>query len=181
MKNFISFIHTILFALAAFAITTDADAETQTLHYPSLDATMFSIEAPADWRLSEIQEVGEFGTLESANGSVLQFRAIECESEDEARKEIDEIFDSTAKFLETNYTDIQLDEPKEIAIEGQPGAQLTGTGKDKNGNPVTFLSAMVALGPTTISEVWAAAYPEEIPEAQAVLQSFKPTGSAASE
>lgn len=169
-----------LLTLALFtAAALTARAENKTLHYPTQDATMFSIDAPADWEVTEIQEVGDFGSLESANGSVLQFRAIECASEDEARKEIDAIFDSTAEFLEENYTDIQLDEPKEITIEGQPGAQLTGTGKDKDGNPVQFLSAMIALGPTTVSEVWAAAYPDDVPAAQAVLQSFKPTGGSA--
>lgn len=176
MKTIRRFLITVAL-LAAAGLTARAD--TKTLHYPTQDATMFSIDAPAEWEVTEIQEVGDFGTLESSAGSVLQFRAIECASEDEAKKEIDTIFDSTAEFLEENYTDIQLDEPKEITIEGQPGAQLTGTGKDKDGNPVQFLSAMIALGPTTISEVWAAAYPDDVPAAQAVLQSFKPTGASA--
>jgi hypothetical protein len=139
---------------------------------------MFCIDAPADWQVSEIEEVGEFGSLESENGSVLQFRAVECASEEEAKAEIDAIFDSTAEFLEENYTDIQLDEPKEITIGGQPGAQLTGSGKDKDGDPVQFLSAMIALGPTTVAEVWAAAYAADVPAAQEVLQSFQPTGSS---
>lgn len=156
-------------------------AETQTLHYPTQDASMFSIEAPANWEVSEIEKVGDFGSLESAEGSVLQFRAIECASEDEAKNEIDTIFNSTAEFLEENYTEIQLDEPNEINIEGQPGAQLTGTGKDKDGNPVQFLSAMIALGPKSVAEVWAAAYPTDVPSAQAVLQSFKPAQSSGGE
>lgn len=168
-----------LAAMLAALCTAGAQAGTKTLHYPTQDQSMFSIEAPSGWEVSEIDEVGDFGSLESENGSVLQFRAVECESEAEAKQEIDAIFDSTAEFLEENYTDIQLDEPKEITINGHPGAQLTGTGKDKDGTPVQFLSAMIALGPTTVSEVWAAAYAEDVSSAQAVLESFKPTGAAA--
>jgi hypothetical protein len=48
---------------------------------------------------------------------------------------------------------------------------------------VQFLSAIVALGPKTVAEIWAAVFPEgegnnDLQAAQAVLQSFKPTGSA---
>ena len=41
---------------------------------------MFTIKAPGDWEVTGIDEVGEFGSLESENGSILQFRAIECEN-----------------------------------------------------------------------------------------------------
>lgn len=163
-----------------------AQAETKTLHYPTQDASMFSIDAPSDWTVSEIKDTGEFGSLESENGSVLQFRAQEFGTDEEAKKEIDSIFDSTADFLKDNYTDIKLDEPKEVTVDGQPGAQLTGTGKDKDGNAVQFLSAMIALGPKSIAEIWAAVFPEgegnnDLAAAQAVLQSFKPTGAVQSE
>jgi hypothetical protein len=164
-------------ALFTAICAAGARAETTTLYYPTQDKAMFSIDAPADWEVTAIQDVGDFGSLESENGSVLQFRAIECASEAEAEKEIDAILESTADFLEENYTDINLDEPKEITIGGLPGTQLTGTGKDKEGTPVQFLSAMIILGPTTISEVWAAAYSEDVSSAQAVLESFQPAGS----
>lgn len=163
-----------------------AQAETKTLHYPDQDKSMFSIDAPSEWKVSEIEAVGDFGSLESQNGSVLQFRAQEFDTEEEAKKEIDSIFDSTADFLKENYTDVKLDEPKEVTVEGQPGAQLTGTGKDKDGNAVQFLSAMIALGPKSIAEIWAAVFPEgegnnDLAAAQAVLGSFKPTGSTKTE
>jgi len=168
----------VIFTMASLAV---ARAETKTLHYPTQDTTMFSIDAPAEWEVTEIQEVGEYGSLESENGSVLQFRAVECASEQEAIKEIESIADSTPEFLQENYTDIQLGEPKDITIEGKPGSQLTGTGKDKEGNAVEFLTAIVLLGPTTVAEVWAAVFPEgnnDLAAAQAVLQSFKPTGGS---
>lgn len=173
-----------LLAAAAFAVIglAAAQAETKTLHYPTQDETMFSIDAPADWEVTEIEAVGDFGSLESENGSVLQFRAQEFASEEEAKQELDSIVESTFEFLQENYTDINLEDPKEITIEGQPGMQLTGTGKDKEGNAVQFLSATVVLGPKTLAEVWAAVFPEgnnDLDAAQAVLQSFKPTGSAA--
>jgi len=161
---------------------TSARAETKTLHYPTQDETMFTIEAPGDWEVTEIESVGDFGSLESENGSVLQFRAQEFETEDEAKQEVDSIVESTFEFLQENYTDINLEDPKEITIEGQPGMQVTGAGKDKEGNSVQFLSATIVLGPKTVAEVWAAVFPEgndDLEAAQSVLQSFKPTGSAA--
>ena len=56
--------------------------------------------------------------------------------------------------------------------------ELTGTGKDKAGNEVQFLSAIVALGPKSIAEIWAAVFPEgnnDLADAKSVLGSFKPT------
>ena len=174
---------TLPFAALMFLSLVSAQAETKTLHYPTQDETMFSIDAPADWEVTEIESVGDFGSLESENGSVLQFRAQEFDSEDEAKKEVDSVVESTFEFLQENYTDINLEDPKEVTIEGQPGMQVTGTGKDKDGNAVQFLSAIVALGPKTVAEIWAAVFPEgegnnDLQAAQAVLQSFKPTGSA---
>jgi hypothetical protein len=171
----------VIFTVASLAV---AQAEIQTLHYPTQDASMFSIDAPADWKVTEIKEVGDFGFLESENGSILQFRAQEFDSEEEAEKEVDSIFDSTGEFLQENYTDIKLDEPKEVNVEGQPGAQLSGTGKDKDGNAVQFLSAMIALGPKSIAEIWAAVFTEDtndLEAAKTIVRSFKPTGSSKAE
>ncbi len=168
----------LIVTLCTAAALATAQADTKTLHYPTQDETMFSIDAPADWEVTEISEVGDFGTLESGNGSVLQFRAVECESEDDAKAEIDAISDSTAEFLGENYTDIQLGDVKELEIEGMPAFQLAGDGKDKDGNDVKFVSAIIILGPTTIAEVWAAAYAEDLESAEAVLGSFKPTAAA---
>lgn len=173
----------VIFAVASL---TAAQAETKTLHYPTQDASMFSIDAPADWKVTEIEEVGDYGTLESENGSVLQFRAVECESEEEAIKEINSIADSTPEFLQENYTDIQLRDPKELSIEGKPGSQLSGAGKDKEGNAVEFVSAILMIGPTTVAEIWGVVFPEgegnnDLAAAQAVLDSFKPTGSSGGE
>lgn len=175
-------IHRVILTVAAAVLVgiTPLRAETETLHYPTQDNSMFSIEAPSEWKVTAIEEVGDFGTLESENGSVLQFRAIEAENEEEAKNEIDTIFDSTAEFLAKNYTDIELDEPKEINVQGQPGAQLTGSGKDKDGNAVVFLSAMIALGPTTIAEIWAAVAHEDnddLAQAQKMLESYKPSSN----
>lgn len=158
-----------------------AQAETKTLHYPTEDASMFTIEAPSDWKVDGIEEVGEFGSLESENGSILQFRALECENEEAAKAEIDSIGDSTVKMLEENYTDVKLGDVKELDFGGRPGFQLSGEGKDKDGNDVQFGSFTIILGPTTIAEIWAAAYPEDKTVAEATLNSFKPTGPAKAE
>jgi len=179
MKTLLPFLCVATISLLAGQPT--ALAGTQTLHYPTEDESMFTIEAPGDWEVTGIEEVGEFGSLESENGSVLQFRAVECGSEDEAKAEIEAISDSTAEFLGENYTDIQLGDVKELEIEGMPAFQLAGDGKDKDGNDVKFVSAIIILGPTTIAEVWAAAYADDLESAEAVLGSFKPTAAVAAE
>ena len=66
--------------------------------------------------------------------------------------------------------------PKNVTVDGQPGAQLAGTGKDKDGNQVKFLSAIITLAPKSIAEIWAAVFPEgnnDLDAASAVLDSFK--------
>lgn len=164
---------------ASSAVQSAADTApgTTTLYYPDQQNAMFSIVAPANWTVSKIAEVGEFGSLESADGSVLQFRAQKFASEAETKAEVDSIVNSTMEFLKDNYVDITLEDPKDVTIDGQPGAQLAGNGKDKDGNAVQFVSAMITLGPDSLAEIWAAVFPEgnnDLAEATAVLDSFKP-------
>lgn len=163
-------------ATSAEEAATSAIAGKTTYYYPDQQTAMFSIEAPDDWNPGMIEAVGDFGSLESKNGSILQFRAQNFATEDETMKEIDAIVDSTNGFLKDNYVDVQLDDPKDVTVDGQPGAQLAGTGKDKDGNEVKFLSAIIALGPKSIAEIWAAVFPEgsnDLDAASAVLDSFK--------
>lgn len=163
-------------ASSAAGSAAGAVAGKTTLFYPEEQGAMFSIEAPDDWKVDKIAQVGDFGSLESPNGSVLQFRAQNFDTETEAKKEIDDIVDSTTGFLKDNYTDVKLDDPKDVTVDGQPGAQLSGTGKDKDGNAVQFLSAVVALGPKSIAEIWGAVFPEgnnDLDTATAILDSFK--------
>lgn len=121
----------LLIALLALAGPVTAQAQTQTLHYPTEDESMFTIKAPGDWEVTGIDEVGEFGSLESENGSILQFRAIECENEKEMEAEIEAISESLVEFLGENYTDIELGDVQELEIEGMPAFQLGGTGKTR--------------------------------------------------
>lgn len=152
-------------------------AGTTTLYYPQQPGAMFSIEAPSNWTVGKIDQVGDFGSLESPNGAILQFRAQNYDTEDAASKEIESIVDSTMTFLQDNYTEINLDDPVDVTAGGQPGTELAGTGKDKDGNPVKFLSAIIVLGPQSLAEIWAAVLPEgnsDLDTATAVLDSFKP-------
>ena len=163
-------------ATSAEEAATSAIVGKTTYYYPDQQTAMFSIEAPDDWNPGMIEAVGDFGSLESKNGSILQFRAQNFDTEDETMKEIDAIVDSTNEFLKDNYVDVQLDDPMDVTVDGQPGAQLAGIGKDKDGNEVKFLSAIIALGPKSIAEIWAAVFPEgsnDLDAASAVLDSFK--------
>ena len=167
-------------ATSAASATTSSEnfaAGTTTLYYPQQPGAMFSIEAPSDWTVGKIDQVGDFGSLESPNGAILQFRAQNYDTEDAASKEIESIVDSTMTFLQDNYTEINLDDPVDVTAGGQPGTELAGTGKDKDGNPVKFLSAIIVLGPQSLAEIWAAVLPEgnsDLESATAVLDSFKP-------
>ena len=167
-------------ASSAASATTSSEnfaAGTTTLYYPQQQEAMFSIEAPSNWTVGKIDEVGDFGSLESPNGAILQFRAQNYDTEDAALKEIESIVDSTTTFLEDNYTEIKLDDPLDVTAGGQQGTELAGTGKDEDGNPVKFLSAIIVLGPQSLAEIWAAVFPDgnsDLEAATAVLDSFKP-------
>ena len=167
-------------ATSAASATTSSEnfaAGTTTLYYPQQPGAMFSIEAPSNWTVGKIDQVGDFGSLESPNGAILQFRAQNYDTEDAASKEIESIVESTMTFLQDNYTEINLDDPVDVTAGGQPGTELAGTGKDKDGNPVKFLSAIIVLGPQSLAEIWAAVLPEgnsDLESATAVLDSFKP-------
>lgn len=169
-------------ASSSVSSATSSATGTTTLYYPEQQGAMFSIEAPADWTVGKIEQVGDFGSVESESGSVLQFRAQNFDTDAQATQEIDAIAESTTEFLKDNYTDISLEDPKEVTVNGRPGMQLAGTGKDKDGNAVQFLSAMIMLGPMSIAEIWAAVFPEgnnDLDAATAVLNSFKPADTPA--
>lgn len=164
-------------ASSAASAASSVVAGNTTLYYPEQQGAMFSIEAPAGWTVGKIDQVGDFGSVESPDGSVLQFRAQKFATDAESKQEIDSIVDSTMGFLKENYHEVKLDDPKEVTVDGQPGMQLAGTGKDKDGNAVKFLSAMIVLGPDSLAEIWAAVFPEgnnDLQAASAVLDSFKP-------
>lgn len=171
----------LIIALWAFAGPVTAQAQTQTLHYPTEDKSMFTIEAPGDWEVTGIDEVGEFGSLESENGSILQFRALECENEKEAIAEIESISESTVTFLEEHYNDVELGEVAESEMRGAAAFEVSGTAKDKDGDAVAVLTSTVVLGKTTIAEIWAAVYPEDLAAAKATLASFTPAAAVAAE
>lgn len=167
-------------ASSAVSGATDSATGMTTLYYPEQQGALFSIEAPASWKVGTIDQVGDFGSVESENGSILQFRAQTYDTDAQANQEIDAIADSTTAFLQDTYTDITLDDPKDVTINGRPGVQLAGNGKDKDGNAVKFLSAMIFLGPTSIAEIWAAVFSEgsnDLDVATQVLNSFKPLGT----
>ena len=163
---------------ASSAVAGSGDVTT--LIYPDETNPMFSVDAPPNWLVTGVGQVGDFGTLESPSGSVLEFRAQNYDTEAAAEAEAGSIVESTFEFLKENYTDVKLDDPTDTVVQGKPAMELTGTGKDKDGNPVQFLSAVIALGPKSVAEVWAAVFPEgsdDLAAAEATLASFTPLGS----
>lgn len=169
----------ILAVLCLFAVSAPVNAGTTTLYYPDKDSALFSIVAPDDWEVTGIDEVGEFANLQSPKGGILQFRATKFDSEDEAKAEIEAIANDTGEFLGETYTDIKLNDAEDLT-GGLSGAKLTGSAKDKDGNDVLVLSAVIVLDPTTVAEVWAAVYPDEKAEvtaANGILESFTPASN----
>jgi hypothetical protein len=135
-------------------------AGTTTLYYPEQQGAVFSVVAPDDWKLTKADKVGDFVSLESVNGSILQFREREFHTDADGKKEVDEIVNSTLDFINDNYTDIKLSDPEDITIDGQPGFAFTGDAKDKDGNAVKLVSATLVLDTSRVVEVWAAVYGE---------------------
>lgn len=81
-------------ANGAAGAASSVAAGTTTLYYPEQQGAMFSIEAPAGWTVGKIDQVGDFGSVESPDGSVLQFRAQKFATDAESKQEIDSIVDS---------------------------------------------------------------------------------------
>ena len=166
-------------AETAASSATGAPASATTYYYPTQAESVFSVDAPANWKLTQIEQFGDFFDLESENGSILEFRAQKFDTAEETKTEAGSIVDSTMEFLKEKYTDITLGDATDVSFGGQPGVELTGTGKDEDGNAVKFLSTIIVLGPKSIAEIWAAVLPEgnnDLAEANAVIGSFKPTG-----
>ena len=162
----------------AASSATGAPASATTLYYPAQEGSVFSVDVPGNWEVTQIEQFGDFTDLRSENGSVLSFRAQNFDTEEETKTEAESIVDSTLEFLKENYTDITLGDPTDVTFGGKPGLEITGTGKDEDGNAVKFLSTIIVLGSKSIAEIWAAVLPEgnnDVAEANAVIGSFKPS------
>jgi len=155
-----------------------APASATTLYYPTQAESVFSVDTPGNWKVTQIEQFGDFTDLRSENGSVLSFRAQNFDTVEETKTEAGSIVDSTMEFLKENYTDITLGDPTDVTFGEKPGLEITGTGKDEAGGEVKFLSTIIVLGPKSIAEIWAAVLPEgnnDLAEANAMIGSFKPT------
>jgi asparagine N-glycosylation enzyme membrane subunit Stt3 len=164
-------------AETAASSATGAPASATTLYYPTQAESVFSVDAPANWEVTQIEQFGDFTDLRSENGSVLAFRAQNFDTEEETKTEVESIVEGTFEHLKETFTDITLGDATEVTYGGKPGFEITGTGKDEDGNAVKFLSTTIVLGPKSIAEIWAAVEPEgpDLAEANAVIDSFKPT------
>ena len=165
-------------AETAASSATGAPASATTYYYPTQAESVFSVDAPANWEVTQIEQSGDFIYLESENGSVLGFRAQNFDTDAETKTEVESIVDGTFEYLKENYTDITRGDATDVTYGGKPGVELTGTGMDEDGNAVKFLSTIIVLGSESIAEIWAAVLPEgnnDVAEANAVIGSFKPS------
>lgn len=149
--------------LAASCFFSTQALASQTIFYPTKEHADFSVTVPDNWELKEAEGEGGFFDLNGPTGALVSMRTIPGTAED-----VDDAVKETTEWLDKNYKDVQLSEPK-----GEKGKSFKagGTGKDKgDGHEVTFALAWVRLNDKTVIEVWACVDKGDEPGAKDALQ-----------
>lgn len=148
-----------------------ATAQAKTLGYPSVDKASFLVDLPDDWTVEPGEGVGDYVHVNSESGVYLAFRTVEAS--DNAMQ--DAIKESIA-FLQDNYKNAKVGDPKEVKQAGLDGFVMDGTGEDSDGTAVVFRMAWVALKDGHIGEIWFVAFSDDedgINAGGAALSSFR--------
>jgi hypothetical protein len=142
-----------------------------TLGYPGMDNPSFLVDVPDDWEVTAGDGEGDFGHVNSDSGVYLAFRTLEG-SADSGKAAMEE----TIVYVQENYQDVQLSEPKETSQAGMPAFLMDGTGKDADGADVIFRMAWIKLNDGLLAEIWFAALADDaegIQAAAAALSSIR--------
>lgn len=148
-----------------------ATAQAKTLGYPSVDKASFLVDLPDDWTVEPGEGVGDYVHVSSESGVYLAFRTVEAS--DNAMQ--DAIKESIA-FLQDNYKNAKVGDPKEIKQAGLDGFVMDGVGEDSEGTAVVFRMAWVALKDGHVGEIWFVAFSDDedgINAGGAALSSFR--------
>lgn len=152
-------------AVASSAVMAD------TIAYPSSDDASFMVDVPKGWEITPGEEAGDYVGVNSDSGVYLAFRTIDG-SEDAMHSAIEE----SVAYLEENYKNVDVGEPKDVKQAGLEGFLMDGTGKDEEGIDIVFRMAWLALKDGNIGEIWFAAAADDkagIAAAAKALNSFR--------
>jgi hypothetical protein len=124
-------------------------AVSATLAYPSADNASFLVDHPDDWTAEPGAEVGDYLSLFGPTGVVVQLRTIEGDEESAKQAALDSI-----EYIKDTYKSVKMQEPTTLEHRGLTVMQLAGSGVNDEGNPVGFLTYLVALDDGHIAEIW---------------------------
>jgi hypothetical protein len=159
----------LLLLLAGLLTVTAVPAGT--LGYPDMENPSFLVDVPDDWEITPGDGEGDFGHVNSDSGVYLAFRTLEG-SADSGKAAMEE----TIVYVQENYQDVQLSEPKETQQAGMPAFLIDGTGTDADGADVIFRMAWIKLTDGLVAEIWFAAPADDVDGIQAAgaaLSSFR--------
>lgn len=141
-----------------------------TIAYPTAEDTLFTVTAPDSWKLTAAESEDDYFVLTGPTEASLYFRAMPGKIEDTIKEDIE--------YLQENFTDLNIDDPKETTEDGMPAMHATGTGKHKEtGKEAVFVMAWVVLPSGKVAEIWFETGKGDeagAKEAGKILDSFKP-------
>jgi len=156
----------------AIGLTLTNPAVAETLGYPNMEKASFLLDYPEDWAMVPGDNAGDYVSLASPSGVLMQLRAVEG-----SESVMDQVIAENVQFLEDNFTKVELDAAKDINTEdGLTGSLLQGTAVDSDKKAVNFAIFYVALPDGKVADIWYSAFKgdaEGSKAAVAVLDSFR--------
>lgn len=134
-------------ALAA-GLLVGSSAGAATLAYPSSDSPSFIIDHPSNWEMEPGENVGDYVTLTSPTGAVLQLRTIPG-----TEKAMNDAVQENVDYLGETFSNVEMGEPQELKGKLE-GSVITGGGKDADDQDVGFAIYFIGLPDGRIAEIW---------------------------
>ena len=146
--------------------------------YPTPKAPLFTIEVPANWKLTPAKAADEFFLVADPAGEEMWFRAGKIASEKDLEAAIGAATKSGEEWLAQRYAEVKFEVATKGERNGMPFISITGAGVTKEGKKIVdFTSGFFLMPNGALAEFWGIV-PESVNEglhhAQKVLDSFEP-------
>jgi hypothetical protein len=155
-----------MLAALLFALGLARGAAAETMAYPTAADARYLLDIPAGWEAEPAEEMGGFMNISGPSGVLISLRFLPADE-----YTLGELMQEAVDFMQQNYTEVRLTEPKSDGAMHQNGAVA------KLDGDTMVLANSWLVQPATITELRIAAAPDDgasVDEGIEILQTVRP-------
>jgi hypothetical protein len=124
-----------------------AAAKSKAVAYPNAAHATFVVDVPEEWTITPGQQPGDYMTLGSPGGVVIQMRTL-------AGDDLDESVGDTQDYIHKTYQDVHFEEARSCEQNGLKCSISVGRAKEKDGTAVLLTTGYFKLPGNQLGEIW---------------------------